>query len=94
MSEARWSIPARLDLDRIAEHLEEFGEETANRVEREIIRKADWLTENQYTGAPLGTDELRKSIVVGTHFLIFYRPLNGTIEVARVRHMAENWQNA
>jgi plasmid stabilization system protein ParE len=91
---AFWSTPARQDLEAISDRIAEYDVAIANQVERQIADKAEWLVEHPYTGAPIGVGKLRKSIVVSTSYLIIYRPAGGTIEIARIRHMAEDWQNA
>lgn len=91
MRQVRWVPGARRELRRAFTFYRLIDVDLALRITRLIEAKADWLSAIPATGAPFAGG-LRKSLVVGTPYLIIYRVRQTTIGIVRVRHAAEDWR--
>ena len=94
MTDARWSAAALNDLEQLYNWLNQRSGGHAGHVVDVITAKTRWLCEHPLTGSPLDHGEMRKSLVAGTSYLIFYRHRGAEVEIVRIRHAAEDWQNA
>ena len=82
MSRLRFSRRAEHDLDRIGDHIKQRNRAAAERWVDLIESKCRSLAEQPGLGRPRG--DLRqdlRSLAVG-NYLIFYRPIEGGVEVA------------
>ena len=94
MSDITWSLPATLDLDRIAGWLDEHrGVEISARTLEEIGRRTDFLRNFPHAGRPYKADK-RILVVFGTPYVIVYRLSGRDAEIVRVHHKREDWQVA
>jgi toxin ParE1/3/4 len=85
-----WTTAAQADLASIDEHLAEIDPEFATRVGAAAIRAARFLAQWPNSGAAvaLGT---RKKTILGTPYILLYRPSADRLQILRVRHVRENW---
>lgn len=87
-----WSARARADIVAQVDWVEQVDPVAARRLRDAIDRRAIWLADLPYAGAKLGATEARSFHVLGTSYIIVYRPIGEAIEILRVRHAAENWR--
>jgi toxin ParE1/3/4 len=87
-----WSDQALADLDRFAEFLRRDHPSLAVVVAREIIRKAQMLSEHPLLGRPLaGREEYRQIVlqVLGAAYVFQYRYDGSRLVMLRVFHSRE-----
>ena len=87
-----WSARARADIVGQVDWVEQVDPVAAQRLRDAIDRRAIWLAKVPYAGARLGRTETRSFHVLGTSYVIVYRPVGETIEIVRVRHQRQNWR--
>ncbi|NNM77007.1 type II toxin-antitoxin system RelE/ParE family toxin [Sphingomonas sp. ID1715] len=92
MTKVIWSNQALADLDDILGFYEEDSEELAGRIRRAIVAAPDFLAEFPRAGPAVGAGGLRKWPVGKLPLLLLYRVRESRVEVARIRHMAQNWR--
>jgi plasmid stabilization system protein ParE len=88
-----WSAAALADLDRFAAFLRDSHPTLAAVVAREIVTKAQILSEHPYLGAAItGRPEYRRLVmqVLNASYLFEYRVDNERIVMLRVFHAREN----
>lgn len=87
-----WSQPARRDLFRIAAHYRAVDPELATRMLDRIEAGPLPLLEYPEKGPPTRRRGVRKWVIRGTPFLLFYAVRNERLEIRRVFHHAMDWQ--
>lgn len=92
MKVAQWTIDAQADLAHLDELYAETAPDYADRVGDATVLAANFLAERPYAGPPIGEGHERKWNVRTTHYILIYRIVDGGVEVLRVRHGHENWQ--
>lgn len=91
MKHAEWTAPAKIDLQNLYLWHLDYDLATADRFVRAVVAKCDWLALNPLIGSPLDRSR-RKSLVVGTSYLVIYRPATDGITVLRIYHQSQNWR--
>jgi plasmid stabilization system protein ParE len=89
-----WSGPARRDLIAIAEHYADIVPGLDDEMLGRILDGPRPLLDHPNLGQPLGAFDLRKWTVRRTPFILVYRATDTVVEIARVRHVAEDWRKS
>jgi plasmid stabilization system protein ParE len=87
-----WSGPARRDLFAIAEHYRPIHPDLPAEMLRLIQSAPLILLDYPDIGAPTDRRSLRKWLVKGTPYLLFYSANRDRVEIKRVRHGAQDWR--
>ena len=85
---------SQADLADILYFYEQHDEELAARIERAVIAAPDFLVEFPRAGPAVGLGGLRKWPIGNLPLLLLYRVRTQGVEIARVRHMAQNWRRS
>ena len=93
MKRADWTADAQADLAKIDDFYAETAPDYADRVGDAALAAARFLTEFPHAGASIDIDDIRKCLVRATPYVLIYRPMRDTVQILRVRHMSEDWQN-
>lgn len=89
-----WTPAAAADLRAISDWLTEHSEgDRAVRLLETIRLRADLLSRFPYVGRPHDRG-LRLLRVLGTPYLIVYRPMESGIQIIRVHHERQNYRDA
>jgi toxin ParE1/3/4 len=78
----------------IAEHYRPIDPDLASMILRRLQTAPLILTDHPDIGAPTGLRSIRKWRVRHTPFILFYSADRARVEIKRVRHAAENWQQS
>ena len=92
MTRANWSHAALDDLTSIRAYLVQFDADLAERELAELILAARWLADCPHAGPALGVQSVRKWRPRGSRYVILYTPSTDGIDVARVRHVRDDWR--
>jgi toxin ParE1/3/4 len=93
MKRAAWTPDAKADLARIDDFYAEIAPDYADRVGDAALAAARFLVQFPYAGTSIDIDDARKWVVRPTPYILIYRPQRDTIQILRVRHMAEDWKS-
>jgi len=85
-----WSDASRRDLQEIDAFISRENAEAALAILRRIRKGAELLEQFPAIG-PILQGELRYLSVRGTPYVIVYRIEKGRVDVARLRHVREDW---
>lgn len=90
-----WSRPAAADLFEIANYYDRIDPALAIDMIDRVKTAPAPLIDNPRVGPALDEEpNVRKWLVPGTPFLLFYAIRGETIEIRRVRHAASDWRKA
>jgi len=89
----RWTERASSDIVEILRYYQMIDPTLAIDLRRQITAAPKILLDRPGIGSPIGKHGMRKWRVRRTPFLLFYRNLpNGIVEIAHVRHAAQDWR--
>ncbi len=91
MRQLIWSRPAQRDLLTITDHYDAIDPDLTDSLLQHIAGAPLILLEHPHIGAPTDWPGVRKWRVRGAPFLLFYLVRRGQVEIARIRHAAEDW---
>ncbi len=85
-----WTQSAQDDLDRIEAHLAPLSPRAAGRIWRRVVSRVE-AQAFMPLAAPRAApgSAVRKLVVTGTPYIVFYRVIGDTLEVLYVRHHAQ-----
>ncbi len=86
----RWTPPAVEDLQGISEYLKAHHPNYRQPTMRKLYERIRGLREAPYAGRPGRVEETREVLVPPLPYIIVYRVRNGTIEIWRIYHGAQN----
>ena len=87
----RWSPAATDNLSRIFEYLRPENPSAAQRVVKTIYESAGSLDSFPYRGRMGRVEGTRELVLPSLPFVIVYRVLEDTVEIAAVIHGAQQW---
>jgi toxin ParE1/3/4 len=89
----RWTARASADVVDALRYYKAIDPLLALMLRKRIAAAPTPLVERPGLGSPTGQHDTRKWRVRGTPFLLLYRILvDGTVEILRVHHTAQNWR--
>ena len=65
-----FSPDAELDLLRLWDYLQQYGEDAANRAEDRVFKTIDYLSRFPYIGKPTANEGFRELLVAGTRYVL------------------------
>jgi plasmid stabilization system protein ParE len=93
MKRAHWTPDAKADLAKIDDFYTEIALDYADKVGDAAIAAAQFLLQFPYAGTSIDIDDVRKWRVRATPYILIYRTQRDAVQILRIRHMAEDWQN-
>jgi toxin ParE1/3/4 len=94
MKQIVWTQSAQRDFVRIDDWYRDTAPEYSIRVGDAAIAAGRFLCDFPLAGSQTSRETLRKWPVPDTDFLIFYSVTRTTIEIVRIRHAREDWQDS
>lgn len=88
-----WSASAEADLYEIADYYAQFDPDLPDVMLTRIEEAPLVLLDHPRLGPPVGSYDLHKWPARRTPFILLYRIVGETIEVARVVHAATDWRS-
>jgi plasmid stabilization system protein ParE len=92
MSKPYWTPEALDDLGRLDDHYRQIDGDLAHKIAQAMFAAARFLAESPRVG-PFVTDApVRKWRVQRFPVILLYRERKNIVEILRIRHSRENWQ--
>jgi toxin ParE1/3/4 len=89
----RWTRLALADLNQAQEYIAQDNPAAANSVAQRVHDAALGLCENPLMGRPGQVTGTREWVVTQTPYLLVYRVKGDAVEIVRLWHGRQNWQN-